>query len=85
MSESIADIRARIDAFDSGLLRLLAERMRVVEQLKPLKKGDVEDATRENEVRERWVNEATKLGLSPEFATAMLAIIFAESKRVQRS
>lgn len=85
MSESIADIRARIDTFDAGILRLLAERMRIVEQLKPLKKGDVEDSVRENDVRERWVNEATKLGLSPEFATAMLAIIFAESKRIQRS
>ena len=85
MSDSIVDIRARIDTLDAGILRLLAERMRVVESLKPLKKGDVEDTARETEVRERWVNEATKFGLSPEFATAMLSIIFAEAKRNQRS
>ncbi len=83
MSDSLQDIRARIDALDAGILRLLAERMRTVAMLKPLKKGMVEDPERETAVRAAWADEAAKLGLSPEFATALLAIIFAESKRLQ--
>jgi chorismate mutase len=83
MSNSIDDIRARIDALDAGILRLLAERMRSVAQLKPFKQGMVEDPAREAAVRAVWADEAAKLGLSPEFATALLAIIFAESKRLQ--
>jgi chorismate mutase len=83
MSDSIQDIRARIDALDAGILRLLAERMRTVAMLKPLKKGMVEDPARETQVRAAWADEAAKMGLSPEFATALLAIIFAESKRLQ--
>lgn len=83
MTPPISSIRARIDTLDDQLLAVLSERMQAAMQLKPLKNGKVEDLERERQVRERWVNRATALGLSPEFAVALLAIILTESKRVQ--
>jgi chorismate mutase len=83
MTPTIASVRARIDALDDQLLVVLAERMQAAMQLKPLKKGQVQDLEREKQVRARWVNRATELGLSPEFAVALLAIVLAESKRLQ--
>ncbi len=83
MTPSIVSVRARIDALDDRLLAILAERMQEAVQLKPLKKGQIQDLAREKQVRERWVNRATELGLSPEFAVALLAIVLAESKRLQ--
>ena len=86
MSSSLQDLRAQIDAADSELLQALAKRMQLIKQIAPLKHGKpVTDASRESEVRERWVNRAAELGLAPEFATALLAVVFAESKRLQQS
>lgn len=83
MTPTLASIRASIDALDDQLLAVLAERMQAAVLLKPLKNGQVQDLEREKQVRERWVNRAASLGLSPEFAVALLAIVLAESKRLQ--
>lgn len=86
MPNSLSEIRAEIDAADASMVLALGRRMHAVAKLVPLKEGQpVTDTTREDEVRAHWMRLAETHGLTAEFATAVLEIVFAESKRIQRS
>ncbi len=82
---TLASVRETIDSLDSELLKLVAKRMSIVKTLKPIKAGrDVADPQRETILKTKWIDEGARQGLAPEFTAALLGLVLAESKRLQR-
>ena len=79
---TLSDIRQQIDALDAQILKLLAKRFECCEQVLQHKE-QVLDENREAEVQALWKQQAEELGLSEEFALALLEKILTESKRIQ--
>lgn len=82
--ESLESLRARIDAADAELVRLLGERMRAALGTRRFKAG-VADPGREARVIERARALAAAEGLSPDFAESLWKAIMAESRRMQEA
>ncbi|WP_306016637.1 bifunctional chorismate mutase/prephenate dehydratase [Oceanicaulis sp. MMSF_3324] len=81
-------LRQAIDATDSEILKLLAERRRLVETLVALKAGDqspVRDTDRERAVIERAVAKGRDLGLADSFVETLFQAIIDDSLRRQRA
>lgn len=81
-------LRQAIDATDSEILKILAERRRLVEALVSLKADDqspVRDTERERAVIERAVAKGRELGLSDSFVEALFQAIIDDSLRRQRA
>lgn len=80
------DLRGRIDRIDDELVRLLASRMEVSREIGALKSREgmpVIQTDRYNDLMQRRVEEARRLGLSPAFMQALLSTIHEESVRQQ--
>lgn len=72
---SLGPWRAQLDELDAELIRLLARRASIVEQVWAWKQAngvDRIDPARETELRARLLAQAEALGLSPEAVTAIL-------------
>lgn len=85
-TESLELLRSQIDRIDDELLELLDRRMRVAREIGVYKKENsmsVIQASRFNDLMGRRVEEATHLGISPEFMRTILAAIHEESVRQQ--
>ena len=81
-------LRQAIDATDSEILKILAERRRLVEALVALKAGDqspVRDTERERAVIERAVAKGRELGLADSFVETLFQAIIDDSLRRQRA
>lgn len=81
-------LREAIDAADSELLRLLAERRRLGEALGALKAGQqtpVRDLERERDVIGRAVDKGRELGLDDKFVESLFQTIIDDSLRRQRA
>lgn len=79
--------RSEIDKFDKDIIEALGERMKVVDKIAGLKKGEgefeIEDKEREKEVCENWHRLAGYKNLSGEFVGKILDIVFSYSKSRQ--
>jgi len=85
-SAMLDDLRGRIDRIDDELVRLLASRMEVSREIGALKSREgmpVIQTDRYNDLMQRRVEEARRLGLSPAFMQALLSTIHEESVRQQ--
>ena len=85
-TESLEQLRNKIDGLDDRLLEILAERMdvsREIGEFKRLHNMPVVQYARYNDLMERRVAQAEKLGLSPAFIRSLLAVIHEESVRQQ--
>ena len=83
----IEDLRKEIDKLDSELVKLLAKRMDLSVQIGREKKAagtEIHQKTREMAVLDSAKLLANSLGLSESLVTDIYAIIFAESRRIQR-
>ncbi|WP_421859025.1 bifunctional chorismate mutase/prephenate dehydratase [Oceanicaulis sp.] len=81
-------LRQAIDASDSEILKILAERRRLVEALGALKAGEyspVRDTDRERAVIERAVAKGREYGLSDSFVETLFQAIIDDSLRRQRA
>ncbi len=79
-------LRAKIDEIDSEILKLIKERMAIVEEISNIKREKglpVYDGEREREVVESRVKKAMEMGLSPELTREVFTAILHHSKRVQ--
>ena len=80
----LQDIRNQIDQLDRELLQKLAERFALCMQTRAHKTQSL-DTSREEEVRSAWISEAQALGISPDFALAVLDLLLQESKALQNT
>jgi len=80
-------LRKKINKVDHQLLIIMAKRMKIVNQIKKLKKKErmaIENKQREKQVLIRLKKLAKKLNLSVVFVDKLFKIIIEESKRVQK-
>ncbi len=78
--------RDQIDDIDDQIVKLLSERMDLVKELGQIKQSsgtEVQDKTRETEIRTRLKELAEKEGLDPKFVDHLYTHIFIESRRAQ--
>lgn len=83
---TIPTIRAAIDDADDILLKALAARFRAIRHLKEIKRDtgmQVESASREAELKDKWKKRAQELNIPQELSLLILDFILAESKRIQ--
>ena len=83
---TLEEIRELIDEADKLLLLTLGKRFRAVGFLRKLKNATgirIEDAKREEAVRELWKRHAKESNVPEELALLMLDFILSESKRIQ--
>ncbi|MCF0218556.1 MAG: bifunctional 3-deoxy-7-phosphoheptulonate synthase/chorismate mutase type II [Muribaculaceae bacterium] len=88
VSETLAQLRSRIDAADNDLLDVLARRMQVSREIGLYKKERgmaVLQAERYNDVIRSRVARGELLGISADFLTTLLLAIHDESVRMQLS
>jgi len=81
-------LRARIEALDARLVKLLGERFAVVRRLAGHKARygvPVEDPARESELRALYVQAARHEGVDPEFVLRLFAVVHEHSRAVQRA
>lgn len=81
--------RREIDRLDSQLVQVLAERMRIVQDVGKLK-GDRTDSIlldpeRERLLQARWKQRAEEAGLSGQFAARVLREVLSHSRRTQEA
>ncbi len=79
----VALLRGQIDAVDAGMRRLLALRRRVVRRIAYTKRDDgvtERDSTREQAMQLRAMRDASRIGLPPGSAQALLTLALAESR-----
>ena len=85
---TLDELRARIDALDQGLVKTIAERQRVVDELTQLKANDpdrnLRDPLREGEILARLSALAGQLGLSGNFVRRLFREIMDFSLRSQQ-
>lgn len=85
-TESLNELRARIDKLDDQLLELLARRMRVSRDIGQYKKEHdmaVLQSRRYEELLARRTAQAVELGMDPDFMRTVLQAIHEESVRQQ--
>lgn len=85
-TESLQALRGNIDRIDNELLDLLAERMRVARDIGAFKRENnipVLQPGRYRGLMHRCIDDAPRLGLSPEFVRNILSTIHEESVRQQ--
>lgn len=85
-SEMLEQLRARIDRLDGELVRTLASRMQVSEEIGSYKRSAgmaVVQQGRYRALMEERIEQATRLGLSEEFMRDIFQRIHAESVRLQ--
>ena len=83
----LQDLRARIGAVDAELIRLLAERFGLVDELAAIKRAEgvpVEDPAREQALCRQYEAICGREGFDAETAKRIFHAIFAESKARQR-
>ena len=87
MHEELKKLRNRIDQIDSELIKLLAERMRVVSDIASYKKENeisIPQEKREKEVIEAAKREARQLGLNPNFVEDVIKVVIRYSHQAQQ-
>ncbi len=75
-------VRAEIDVLDSQLLKILEERMKLVDQIGEYKKTNdipILQSTRWNEILDRSIKKGAKKGLSSEFVGSLFRAVHQES------
>lgn len=85
-TESLDDLRMKIDRLDDELLELMAKRMEISREIGKYKrehKLPVVQTARYKSLMEQRVADGEKLALSPDFVRALLAVIHEESVRQQ--
>ena len=80
----LATIRMHITECDQKLLEVLQQRFEYCLQVKAFKET-IEDTSREDELREIWLENARDLGLSESFTLDLLDSILSESKSLQHT
>lgn len=86
-TESLTALRRQIDELDNNLLELLAQRMRVAEEIGQYKKEHnmpILQSKRYNDIIQTRVSQAAKMGLDSEFMKTVLVAIHEESVRHQQ-
>ena len=86
MTSDINDLRTDLSAVDRQLLRLVAERQRIVEEIGRTKRQSgraTRDFTRERVVIEDAVEEAERLGLPGQFAETLVRMLIRSSLTTQ--
>ncbi|MDR2087546.1 MAG: bifunctional 3-deoxy-7-phosphoheptulonate synthase/chorismate mutase type II [Dysgonamonadaceae bacterium] len=85
-TENLKELRQQIDELDNELLAILAKRMRVSKEIGQYKKEHnmpVLQAVRYDEIMEKRVSEAEKMGMGADFMKIVLEAIHEESIRQQ--
>lgn len=85
--EGLAELRARFDAIDSELLRLVAARRAVSRRMAAVKLAEglpFHDPAREAELMARLRAEGSALGLPDALVAQLLLLLLADSLEVQR-
>lgn len=83
----LKDLRTEIDAIDEKILLQLAARMKLVKNIKDVKKTlqlSVTDKKRERELMKNLVQKGDRLGLAASFIGKLYRLIVKESKRIQK-
>jgi chorismate mutase/prephenate dehydratase len=83
---SLEELRKKIDELDAGIVRLLAERIKISEQIGSEKREQgkqIEDSEREKSVLEHVIRLAQQEKISPEDVESLYKQIITISKRVQ--
>lgn len=78
----LAGVRAEIDILDSQLLKVLEERMKLVDQIGKYKKENnipILQATRWNEILDKSIEKGNKKGLSEDFVGQLFRAVHQES------
>ena len=86
MTETLTELRRRIDGIDNQLLELLAERMRVSREIGAYKKEQnmpILQTQRYDEILHNRMAQAEALGVNPEFIKNVLQAIHEESVQQQ--
>jgi chorismate mutase len=87
MSE-LENFRKKINEIDENIIRLLAERHKVVLAVGKYKeKADIEvvDLKREQQLREFYAELCTKNGLDIDFVNRLFKMVIMESRRLQET
>ncbi len=82
----LSELRRRLDEIDEAILRLLAERLRLVREIALVKIRlglPVIDKSREEEVKKRWSELSSKLSLPTQLVSKILEATLQYSKIVQ--
>ena len=85
-TEDLSDLRKQIDQLDQSLLELLSKRMRVSREIGTYKKEHdmaIVQTDRYDDILRRRIQEATEMGMNPEFMRVVLEAIHEESVRQQ--
>lgn len=85
-TESLALLRQRIDQCDNELMEILAQRMSIAREIGLLKKAHnmpIVQLQRYDEILKRRLEQATQLGLGPDFMKQVLQAIHEESVNQQ--
>jgi chorismate mutase len=86
-TEALKKLRKQIDRADREILRALAERSRIVQEIAKAKAElglPVIHAARRAEVQKERTRQGQKLGLNPKFVDKIFRLIQAESVQCQR-
>jgi chorismate mutase len=84
--KDLEKLREDIDLIDKGLLKLLAQRLKIAQKIGESKQSyglPVSDKSREQEVKVKWKLWAEKMGLEEESVLLILAELLHMSKKVQ--
>lgn len=85
-TEDLSELRKQIDQLDQSLLELLSKRMRVSREIGTYKKEHdmaIVQTDRYDDILRRRIQEATEMGMNPEFMRVVLEAIHEESVRQQ--
>ncbi|NDW08842.1 bifunctional 3-deoxy-7-phosphoheptulonate synthase/chorismate mutase type II [Dysgonomonas sp. 520] len=85
-TEDLSALRKQIDELDDQLLELLAKRMRVSQEIGTFKKEHnmtIVQTNRYDEILTKRINQASEMGMNPEFMRVVLEAIHEESVRQQ--
>lgn len=83
---NLADLRSRLDTLDRQLIELIAERQRIAKEIADVKRETglpTRDYRREREVVLGARNAAAKLGIAPDIAESILALLIRSSLATQ--
>lgn len=86
-TENLSALRRQIDELDNSLLELLANRMRVSEEIGQYKKEHnmpILQAQRYDEILQKRISQASHMGMDAEFMKTVLVAIHEESVRHQQ-
>lgn len=85
-TEDLSQLRKQIDELDQNLLELLSKRMRVSREIGTYKKEHdmaIVQTDRYDDILKRRIQEASDMGMNPEFMRVVLEAIHEESVRQQ--